>query len=172
MLSRIYEVTGDYKNALKYNKIYLKMHDSIVSENVVKQLNALNIEYESNKKDLELLKQADVIDKKEILIQRQNIEAERKSKFIYILAFAGLMILLIAVFVFRAYKQKQKANYIITAQKQEVEKQKSIIELQKEMVEEHQKEILDSIHYAKRIQQALLPQQQYIQKNLQRLKKS
>jgi hypothetical protein len=36
-------------------------------------------------------------------------------------------------------------------------------------VEEKQKEILDSIHYAKRIQKALIPSDKYIDKNLNRL---
>lgn len=41
----------------------------------------------------------------------------------------------------------------------------------KEKTEEKQKEILDSIHYAKRIQNALLPNDSYIYRNLNRLKK-
>jgi hypothetical protein len=49
-------------------------------------------------------------------------------------------------------------------------KQKFIIKNQKELVEEKQKEILDSIHYAKRIQNALLPTEKYIQKNIDRMK--
>jgi serine phosphatase RsbU (regulator of sigma subunit) len=50
--------------------------------------------------------------------------------------------LALAFFIFRGYQQKQKANIIITQQKA--------------VVEEKQKEILDSIHYAQRIQKALL----------------
>ena len=46
-----------------------------------------------------------------------------------------------------------------------------MIEKQKEMVEEKQKEILDSIHYAKRIQRALLPTEKYFEKNIKNLKK-
>ena len=47
-----------------------------------------------------------------------------------------------------------------------------IIEKQKELVEEKQKEILDSIRYAKRIQDALLTSQTYIERNIKRLRKS
>jgi hypothetical protein len=50
-------------------------------------------------------------------------------------------------------------------------KQKRIIELQKTIVEEKQKEVLDSIRYAKRIQNALLPRESYIQKTIQKIKK-
>lgn len=42
---------------------------------------------------------------------------------------------------------------------------------QKRMIEEKQKEILDSIHYAKRIQKSLLTPEQIISKTLARLKK-
>jgi uncharacterized protein YlzI (FlbEa/FlbD family) len=44
-----------------------------------------------------------------------------------------------------------------------------LIEQQKYLVEEKQKEILDSIHYARRIQTALLPTERYVDKTLTRL---
>ena len=49
--------------------------------------------------------------------------------------------------------------------------QNKIISLQKDIVEEKQKEILDSIRYAKRIQNSLLPSEKYIEKNILKLKK-
>lgn len=45
-------------------------------------------------------------------------------------------------------------------------KQKEVIKQQKVMVEEKQKEILDSIHYARRIQMALLTSEKYIERKL------
>ena len=39
----------------------------------------------------------------------------------------------------------------------------------KELVEEKQKEILDSIRYAKRIQTALITSEKYIERNINRL---
>ena len=47
--------------------------------------------------------------------------------------------------------------------------QKKISE-QKAIIEDKQKDIIDSIHYAKRIQQALLPSEKYIEKALGRFK--
>ena len=58
--------------------------------------------------------------------------------------------ILLAFFIFRGYRQKQKANEIITFQKEEVEHQKMLLE-------EKNKDILDSITYAKRLQEAILP---------------
>jgi hypothetical protein len=51
-----------------------------------------------------------------------------------------------------------------------MEIQKALIREQKEEVEHKQKEILDSIHYAKRIQQSLLPPEKYIDRKLEELK--
>ena len=49
-------------------------------------------------------------------------------------------------------------------------KQKDIIFAQKHLVEEKQREVLDSIYYARRIQKALMPSEWYIAKNLRSLK--
>lgn len=54
----------------------------------------------------------------------------------------------------------------------EVVAQKDEIEKKNEMLEVKQKEILDSIHYARRIQHTQLPTEKYIVKNLDRLKGS
>lgn len=54
---------------------------------------------------------------------------------------------------------------------QKVETRTQELENEKKHVEEKQKEILDSIHYAKRIQNALLPNEKFIDKKLKSLKK-
>ncbi len=56
-------------------------------------------------------------------------------------------------------------------QKKVIEAQKKEVEDQKEVVEEKQKEILDSIHYAKRIQTALMPNEKYIDRNIRALQR-
>lgn len=52
-------------------------------------------------------------------------------------------------------------NRIKKTKKQVVEKNKEI-ESQKHLIEEHQKEIIDSITYAKRIQDAIIPSEEFI----------
>ncbi|MBK8368536.1 MAG: SpoIIE family protein phosphatase [Bacteroidetes bacterium] len=49
---------------------------------------------------------------------------------------------------------------------QEISNQKQIVEHQKELVQEKQKEIIDSITYAKRLQQAILPPKHFITQHL------
>ena len=62
------------------------------------------------------------------------------------------------------------ANRIIAEQKRQVEQQKAITEKAKLLVEEKQKEIVDSIRYAKNIQHSLFPTEKYIEKELKRLR--
>ena len=50
-----------------------------------------------------------------------------------------------------------------------IEEQKIIVEHQKTLVEEKQKEVLDSIHYARRIQRALVTSEFYVSKQLKKL---
>ena len=85
-------------------------------------------------------------------------ETTRKRQSIILgSAIAGLLLVLIfALYIYRSLIQKKKANG-------EIIKQKNIIE-------EKQKDILDSIYYAKRIQQSLLPTDKYIDKNIKRLR--
>ncbi len=85
--------------------------------------------------------------------------AERKKQTIILWSICGILVLVIAfaIFAYRSYKHKQKANEAITKQK--------------ELIEEKQKEILDSIRYAKRIQTALITSEKYIERNLNKINK-
>lgn len=67
-------------------------------------------------------------------------------------------------------KQKELEG-IVQDRTKEILSQKNEIEKQKLVVEERQKEILDSIKYAKRIQAALLTNERYIHRVLAKLKK-
>ena len=82
-------------------------------------------------------------------------ESEKQEYFPYIL---------FALFIFLVYNMRKHRNDndIITLQKQELEEKKKTLE-------EKNKEITDSIRYARRIQQSLLPSEKYIAKNLRRL---
>ena len=51
----------------------------------------------------------------------------------------------------------QQANEEINAQRDEIEAQRDLVTLQKEHIEGIHKEFTDSINYAKRIQEAVLP---------------
>ena len=94
-------------------------------------------------------------------IEKQQTVADEKNRRQKVISYSvgiGLVfVLILAFFIFRSNRQKQKANQIITLQKKEVENQKNLIE-------EKQKEIIASIKYAQRIQQSLLPTEKFIER--------
>jgi tetratricopeptide (TPR) repeat protein len=149
LLKRIFQKQNKYKEAFEMYELEIKMRDSINNEETQKAAvkKQMQYEYETQAKDLQ-----NEQDKKDI-IAKAELQQKEKERNYFIIGFA--LVIVLAGFIFRSYRQKQKANLIITQQKHEVE--------------ESRKEILDSIHYAKRIQKAHLPTQNYIEKNLNRL---
>ena len=152
---------GDYKNAYNYHKLMSDLKDSMLNEVNQKQIAEMQTRYETEKKDKELIRKDAEIVKKDADAKQKNIQ---RNALVVGLALMAVL----AFFIFRGYRQKQKANVIITSQKAEVELQKTKVEKQKEIIEEKQKDILDSIRYAKRIQQSLLPSEKYIHKALKK----
>ena len=83
---------------------------------------------------------------------------------LFFIAFILLVYFVVKLSIRRVRQQNIKLEAIVdertievVAQKAEAEKQRDIAEHQKELVEEKNKEILDSISYAKRLQEAILP---------------
>jgi DNA-binding transcriptional regulator YdaS (Cro superfamily) len=156
-LSELFRQTRRPELALEHYKNYVAARDSVYNEeNAKKSVRAeMNFAFEKQ----QAANEAD--HEKELAIAQARHDKEKeKQKIVIICVVSGLLLALVfAVFVFRAYRQKQAANIIITRQKQETEGQKKLIE-------EKQREILDSIHYARRIQKALMPSERYIDKKI------
>jgi tetratricopeptide (TPR) repeat protein len=149
-LSSAYEMMGKPEKALIHYKAHIVARDSIFNEENTKKLvrSEMNFDFEKKEATAKLEQE-----KKEAVTA-----AESKKQRIILWSVSGILLLVFtfAVFAYRSYLQKQKANIEITKQK--------------EIIEEKQKEILDSIHYAKRIQTALLPSEKYFEKNLAKRK--
>ncbi|MDF2450371.1 MAG: protein serine/threonine phosphatase [Bacteroidota bacterium] len=150
LLSRIYERTGNYKGAYQMRVLRQKMNDSINNLESKKASIQKELQYAYEKKVV-----ADSIrieaDKKITDVRFQQEKTQRYALY------GGVLILFcVAVFIFNRLQVTKRQNTIIENQKLQVEMQKEEIVHQKELVDEKQKEIIDSINYAKRIQQAVL----------------
>ncbi|MEO6303406.1 MAG: hypothetical protein ABIP51_09540, partial [Bacteroidia bacterium] len=150
-LYKLDSASGNAEMAFVNFKKLTDIKDSLFNDENTKKQVKLEMNYEFEKKEAATQLEQE---KKDLLAQ-----AESKRQKIIIWTVCGILLLMItfAIFVYRSFLQKQKANI-------EIEKQKQVIE-------EKQKEILDSIHYAKRIQTALLTSEKYIDKNLKNLNK-
>jgi len=166
----LYNFYKDKKNpekALEMHELYIQMRDSISNKEFRTASIRKQIQYDYDKKtELDSLKSAEHLVQQRI---KHDEEIKQQRLYTYGGGIVALLMLSVAGVSFREYRNKRKANEIITRQKSEVEKQRDVIEEQKKKVEEHQKEIIDSITYAKRIQTALITNEKYIEKHINRL---
>ena len=135
-LANLHYAMKNYKEAFEIQRTYLDIKDSIFSLENARQLSELTKKYDSDKKKIQIEN------------QKKQIKSEQTQKYF----FAGSMVIFIGLgfLLFRSLKQKNKANQIIT-------EQKNLVENQKDALEHKNREILDSITYAKRLQDAILP---------------
>lgn len=142
-----------WRSAFENHKMAIIYRDSLVNQETSKKLVESQMQYEFDKK--ESVAKAEQ-EKKDAL----NIAERRKQTIIlYFVGFVAFLILCFAVFAYRSYRQKQKANSLL-------EEKNNYIEKQKILVEEKNREITDSINYAKRIQHSLLASTQFLKNNL------
>jgi len=156
-LSDVYLQLYDYKNAYEY----IIKHDSInqlmFDQEKIAKMNELSVQYETKEKDL-LLKNS----KNENRAQRAEIaekdeKDKRKNQLILFFSIALLLVCVLSVVIYKSMVRIRKSNVVITQQKEEIQNQK-------EIVEEKNKEITDSISYAKRLQDAIMPQEKEFKK--------
>lgn len=148
----IYGNQGNFKKAFEFQKKYIELSKELNKEQKLNQIQELEAKYENEKKE----KENQLLQAKNQLSQK-TIEQQKTTTAFILLGFA--LLLIFTFFIFSGLRKQRKANKIIELQKLEVETQKNL-------VDQKQKEILDSIHYAKRIQQALLPSNAFLDKKL------
>ncbi len=143
LLAEVYQQKGDFKNALKFNKIATLLKDSIINVEKSKQILELNTKYETEKKELQIS-----VYEKESKIKEAELKRERLFKTSLIVGLCACI--LFVGFVYRAYSINKKQKKIIELSNDEISKKNILLE-------EKNTEILDSINYAKRIQLSMLP---------------
>lgn len=149
------------KKALKLYKVHIQMRDSINNEETQKATAQQQAKYEYEKQKAV----DDAEHYKQIAIEQ---EAKEKQQVITYATAGGLgLVGIFLIFVFNRLQVTRKQKNIIEIQKQEVETQKEIVELAHSELEEKNQEITDSIQYAKRIQNAILPPLKLVKEYLQ-----
>lgn len=82
--------------------------------------------------------------------QLQELQLQQKQFQLYASIIIAILLFLLSLWIFNFYRQKKKANEQLEVANKEINLQKSIIE-------HKNKDIVDSINYAKRLQLAILP---------------
>lgn len=150
-LYTLYKTKPDYKKSLEARELYDELHDSLQSEKNTKAVIRQEYKYEYEK-------QAALNDiKQKAELEKRDAELKIKRQ-VQLTLFTGLLLTLIfSIFIYNRFKISRRQNIIIEKQKHEVELRQLEAEAQKALVEEKNREIVDSINYAKRLQQAILP---------------
>jgi serine phosphatase RsbU (regulator of sigma subunit) len=135
-VSGIYKEQNNAEKTYEYFQLSVDAKDSLIAQTRDKQFIEMSTKYDTEKKEAEnkLLK----------------TQGEKQRAVTLGIAIGLVLVVLLAYFIFRNYKVQQRANIQLEQQNTEIKEQKHIIE-------DKQKEILDSIAYAKKLQEAILP---------------
>ncbi|MTI25685.1 tetratricopeptide repeat protein, partial [Fulvivirga kasyanovii] len=129
-LHKYYEAIGDPKNALKFYRIFYTTQDSLYNEENTKKLARMEAEYEFQKER----------DSLGFVQQKMALEAEQKiSRQVLIqrVTAAGLIIvLLLAIIIWRYSRLKRKANFDLAERNIQIEAQNEEIIAQRDQLEE------------------------------------
>lgn len=140
-LSRLYEEKKDYEKAYENYKLYNKYSDSVYNSSNAQKIAEMELSYQFQNKQ----KEAELL---------QELTDERSKRIVFAASSGGLILLVIVFLVVRANRQRKRTNEQLTLSN-------NAIRMQKEELETHKKEITDSINYAKRIQESILPPDAY-----------
>ena len=166
-LSNIYSQLGNKGKALEAYKHHTSYKDSLNSNDIAK----LEMQYEFEKRE----KEQELLAKQREALQEAKLERQRVVLIFFIVAF--LMAGVLSGFIFYAYREKNRINQLlveqnieisnqkeeIESQKEEIEQQRDFVTRQRDQIADQQRLITDSITYASRIQNAVLPSQLALQ---------
>ena len=180
-LSHIYEELGNPSKSYEHYKKYIATRDSLYNEDNTKRMVQAEMLYQFEKQMQESkLEQAKRDIKAQEMVRRQKLQRN-------LLGLILVMLLIIIIAVYSAYKGKKKANTKlahqqeqiietneellqqqeeILSQRDEIEKKNKILENSQQIIEAKNERIISSIEYAQTIQQAILPQKEQLNEYL------
>ena len=161
-LANFYDQQNDIENALRYFKLYTSHKDTLLSNQSAIQIAEAEAIYDLGQKDKQI----------EMLINENRLremEAGEKNMINIWLISVLIFVFILTLILYRQYRVQNKVNQALNEQKDAINQQKIEIELQKESIEkantilaEKNKQITDSLEYAKRIQLSLFPDGQLL----------
>jgi serine phosphatase RsbU (regulator of sigma subunit) len=151
-LSEVYEKNKNLAEALSTYKLFSQYKDSVINKDRNKAIAEAESKFESEKKEQQLkLKNAE--------LQTSQLKVNQRNNLIYVFVSVIALFVILLFLVYKQYSQKKKANFLLTHKNEQIQKQKAVIE-------EKNKDITDSINYAKHIQQAIIPSQKKVKQHL------
>lgn len=149
-LSNIYREKGDYKNAYEMQSIARAYDDSIHNESTEKAIEELQTKYNFEKKEHEVQLLTQENELKSVKLKSNEEEKSRRKYVLNLMIIIVVLVVAALLLVAFAYNNNRKKNALLQIKNLEIAQQ--------------HKEIKDSIAYAKKIQEAILPPDDFIRK--------
>jgi serine phosphatase RsbU (regulator of sigma subunit) len=172
--SKLIEMQARFDSERKEKEIALltKSHEiqSLQTKHQMYEIARQKMETEHRKKEIELKskelqgeKIKNEAKNKEIAIQEAEVKNQRMMRN----SIGGglLFVCVLAILLIVGLRQKHKANKSLEIKNNEIAEAYQIIETNRNQIAEKNKNITDSINYAKRIQQAILPSKEEMDKS-------
>lgn len=128
-LAELYRDWGQADKAFEALMTYVELNDSVFNENRSEMIEEMNAKYKTAEKEKQLV--------------LQEAKLSRNKILLYGVSGGAILMLLLMFFIYKGYDQKKQANIELAS--------KNLI------IEAKNKDITDSISYAKRLQDAILP---------------
>ena len=168
MLSNAYKLQNDLASALLYHERFFALHDSTFNEESAKKLNQLQSIFETESKEKEILLLKAEQKQTQLEVRQQELQ---KRWIVFTATGIILTVCIVAYLILRsrnkiraAFLALEKANMMILEKNEEINQQKEeilqtlqTVEEQRNVIQDQNENILASVRYALRIQQAILP---------------
>ncbi|MCD6367332.1 MAG: tetratricopeptide repeat protein, partial [Bacteroidales bacterium] len=164
LLKENYKTIHDYQNAIIYADLLAVIKDSIYSVNKAKAIAKTEALYQDKQKQLMINN-----------LEKENALSKEKSKkqliFLIAVIVGFLIVSVFLILIFRLMKKQKNINQILSSknieilsQRDEIEAQRDLVVTQKEEIQLINQDISESIDYAKRIQESILPNHDVLSK--------
>lgn len=141
---------GRYEEAYRYQDAWYDLKDSLKSEERAEKLTRMEMRYQFEKEQMkDSIEHAKEMRLKDMKVKKKEAEIERKQTVQNFLVGGGLILLLFAFLIYDRFRVARK-------RKSEVEEKKQEVDLAFAQLHEKNSELENSIHYASRIQSAIL----------------
>lgn len=136
-LEQLYKLIGNENLAYKYFKEHIRMRDSLAKEEDLKLMQQKYYQYEYEKQAAaDSVAHSNELQIKNLKIEKANEEVQKHSIIIAASIFGLMLVLALAIVMFRMFRQKKKANMLLREQNIQIQEQKSIIEIEKQKSDE------------------------------------
>ncbi len=146
-LSRVYQMQGDFKKAFSYYKEYSLLKDTLINEDLLRTTNDIQSKYQLEKQEKEIA-----------LLNKDKLIASNTERTQRIIIVCGIVFTIISLgFLLNRYYVKQKANSLLSHKNKLIDQHRMELKKQKEIIEQKNRDIVDSIDYAMNVQNLILP---------------